>query len=80
MIDVVELSPEYVLKLPPSAASRFHALDRFIIWAEGDTLVLKRITPPSVTDVVAQSPDAEPMTDDEINAIVHEVRQRRRAG
>ena len=50
MIEVAELSPEYVLK------------------------------PPSVTDVVAQSPEAEPMTDDEINAIVHEVRRRRPAG
>jgi hypothetical protein len=80
MIDVAELSPEYVLKLPAAVASRFRASDRFIVWTEGDTVVLKRITPPSVTDVVAQSPQAEPMTDDEINTIVHEVRRRRRAG
>ena len=80
MIEIAELSSEYVLKLPPAAASRFRASDRFIVWTEGDTLYLKRITPPSITDVVAQSPEAEPMEEDEINAIVHEVRRRRRAG
>jgi hypothetical protein len=80
MIEVAELSPEYVLKLPAAVASRFRASDRFIVWTEGDTLVLKRITPPSVTDVVAQAPEAEPMTDDEISAIVHKVRKQRRTG
>jgi hypothetical protein len=80
MIEVAELSPEYVLKLPAAVASRFRASDRFIVWSEGDTLVLKRITPPSVTDGLAQSAEAEPMTDDDINAIVHEVRRQRRAG
>ena len=56
MIEVAELSPEYVLKLPAAVASRFRASDRFIVWTESDTVVLKRITPPSVTDVVAQAP------------------------
>jgi hypothetical protein len=80
MIEVAELSPEYVLKLPAAVASRFRASDRFIVWTEGDTVVLKRITPPSVTDVVAQAPEAEPMTEDEISAIVHKVRKQRRTG
>ncbi|GAB4542471.1 MAG: hypothetical protein Kow0063_34480 [Anaerolineae bacterium] len=44
------------------------------------TLHLKRITPPRVTDIVAQAPDEEPISLEEINEIVHEVRRQRRVG
>ena len=80
MIEIAELSAENTLRLPPMVAARFRASDRFVVWSEGDTLYLKRITPPSVTDIVARAPEGEPMSPDEINAIVHQVRGRRRAG
>jgi hypothetical protein len=63
------------LKLPPGIAERFRPADRFIVWAEGEMLCLKRIKRPPITDIVARAPSGEPMSLDEINEIVHEVRQ-----
>lgn len=37
--------------------------------------LLKRITPPPVTRIVAEAPEGEPLSMDEINEIVHEVRR-----
>lgn len=80
MIQIAELTPQYTLKLPDEILARFRPSDRFVIWAEGDTVYLKRITPPPVTKIVAQAPEEEPLSIDEINEIVHEIRRKRRAG
>ena len=80
MIELAELTASQTLKLPAEIAARFKPADRFVVWVEGDTLYLKRVTPPPVTDVVAQAPEGEPMSLDEINEIVHQVRQQRRTG
>jgi len=77
MIEMAELTAQQTLKLPPDIAARFQPSDRFVVWMEGDTLYLKRITPPSVLDVVEQASEGEPLSLDEINDIVHQVRQRR---
>jgi hypothetical protein len=76
MPDIAELTEQRTLKLPPDIATRFRPSDRFIVWAEGDMLHLKRITPPPVTHIVEQAPEGEPMSLDEINKVVHEVRRR----
>jgi hypothetical protein len=76
MPDIAELTEEQTLKLPPDIAGRFRPSDRFVVWAEGDMLHLKRITPPPVTEIVGQAPEGEPMSLDEINEIVHETRRR----
>lgn len=78
MVEIVELTAPDTLKLPPDIAARFRLSDRFVVWAEGDTLHLKRITPPPVTDIVAQAPEGKPMSQDEIGEIVHQVRRQRR--
>lgn len=80
MIQIAELTSQYTLKLPDEILARFRPSDRFIVWAEGDTVYLKRITPPPVTKIVAQAPEEEPLSMDEINEIVHEIRRKRRAG
>ena len=80
MVELAELTAQQTLKLPAEIAARFKPADRFVVWAEGDTLHLKRVTLPPVTDIVAQAPEGEPMLLDEINEIVHQVRQQRRAG
>jgi hypothetical protein len=36
------------------------------------------MTPPQVTRIVDEAPEGEPMSLDEINEIVHEVRRQRR--
>lgn len=77
MIEIAELTPEYTLKLPPEVASRFRPSDHFIVWSEGDVLHLRRITPPQVTAIVAEAPEGEPLSLQEINDIVHRIRRQR---
>jgi len=79
MVEIAELTSQRTLELPEAIASRFRPADRFVVWVEGDTLYLKRITPPPVTEIVAQAPEGEPLSLDEISDIVHEVRRQRRA-
>jgi len=74
MIDIAELTDTNILKLPAELASQFHVSDRFVVWMSGDTLHLKRITSPAVSDIVAKTPEGEPLSLDEINDIVHQVR------
>ncbi|MEZ4862838.1 MAG: hypothetical protein R3C14_16090 [Caldilineaceae bacterium] len=76
MSELATLNPNHTLELPAAIAKRFQPSDRFIVWMEGDTLHLKRITP-SPLRVVAQAPQDQPFSFDEINDIVHEVRRRR---
>ena len=80
MIQIAELTSQYTLKLPDEIQGRFRPSDRFVVWVDGDTLYLKRITPPPVTKIIAQAPEEEPLSMDEINEIVHQVRRLRRAG
>jgi len=78
-MEIAELTSDDTLKLPAEIAGRFRPLDRFVIWAEGDTLYLKRIAPRSVTSIVAEAPEGQPMSPDEISELVHQARRRRRA-
>lgn len=77
MTEIAELTTGDTLKLPAEVAARFRRSDRFMVWAEGDALYLKRIAPRSVTDIVAEAPPGESMSMEEINDVVHQVRQRR---
>jgi hypothetical protein len=78
MVKIAEMTGKDTLKLPADVAELFRASDRFVVWIEGDTLHLKRMTPPQVTRMVDEAPEGEPMSLDEINEIVHEVRRQRR--
>jgi hypothetical protein len=77
MFEVATLKPNHTLELPVEVAKHFQPADRFIVWQEGDTLHLKRITP-SPLKAVEQAPESEPLSLDEINEIVHEVRRQRK--
>jgi hypothetical protein len=79
MPEIAELTEQLTLKLPPEIAERFRPADRFVVWAEGEMLCLKRITRQPMTQVVEQAPEGEPMSLDEINALVHEVRQQHKS-
>ena len=76
MFEVATLKLNHTLELPVEIAEQFQPSDRFIIWQEGDTLHLKRITP-SPLSAVAQAPADVPLSLGEINEIVHEVRRQR---
>ena len=73
---IVELSPDYTITLPAEIAQRFHPADRFLVWPQGDTLILKRVTLPKVTDIVDTTPSTQPpLTMEEIDDIVHQARK-----
>jgi len=78
MSEVAVLTQNYTLQLPVQIRNLFQPLDRFIVWTDDDMLHLKRLTP-SPLDVVENAPSGEPLSLDEINDIVHEVRRQRRA-
>jgi len=75
MTEIAELTTSDTLRLPAEVAARFRPSDRFMVWAEGDALYLKRIAPRSVTSIVAEAPVGEPMSLEEINDLVHQVRK-----
>jgi len=75
---IVELSLDYKIPLPAEIARGFRPADRFLIWPQGDTVILKRITVPQVTEIVAMTPETHPpFSVEEIDAIVHEARKQR---
>jgi hypothetical protein len=80
MVEIAELTAQHTLRLPAGVADHFRPADRFVVWVEGDTLHLKRITPAPVTSIVAQAPEGEPIPLQEINELVHQVRRQRRTG
>jgi len=75
MVEIAEIISRDTLRLPTEIAAQFRPSDRFVVWAEGDMLHLKRIMPPPVTDIVAKAPEGDPLSLDEINEIVHRLRQ-----
>ena len=78
MMEIAELTTDDTLKLPAEVAGRFQRSDRFLVWADGDALYLKRIAPRSGTKLVAEAPPGEPMSMGEISEAVHQVRRQRR--
>lgn len=78
---VVELGDNHTVTLPDAIARMFKPADRFLVTMQGDTVLLKRISPVNVLDrVEAVQDDEAPPTLDEINAIVHAVRQQYQHG
>jgi hypothetical protein len=78
MPEITELTADNTVKLPIEIASKFRPSDRFMIWTDGDIVYLKRVTPLPVTDIVeqtTQAPNETPLSLDEINDIIHQVRQ-----
>lgn len=77
MFEIAKMTPLRMLELPPAIAEQFGPSDRFIVWVEGDTVHLKRITA-SPLQAVENSQDEDTMSLEEINDIVHEVRRQSR--
>lgn len=78
MFEIAKLTPLRTLELPPAIAAQFAPGDRFVVWVEGDTVHCKRITT-SPLQVVKDAPADDPMTLEEIDAIVHAIRKDREA-
>lgn len=78
MIEIAEITTSGTIRLPAGLASRFRKTDRFVVWTDGDTVHLKRITPRSLTKAVESAPEEPPMSMPEVSEIVHAVRAQRR--
>ncbi len=73
---IVALSRDYTITLPAEVVQRFHPMDRFFVLLQGDTLILKRVTVPSVTEIVETTPSTHPpLTMEEIDDMVHQARK-----
>lgn len=78
MSSIATLSQNNTLQLPVEIAQQFAPSDRFVIWLDGDTMYLKRIMP-SPLDIVDEAPnDDDKISLEELDDIVHEVRENRR--
>ena len=75
MPPIAEVTSTDTIKFPAEIAERLGLKDRFYVWAEGDSLHLKRIAPADVVGIVRDAPQGEPMSLEEINEIVHDVRR-----
>ncbi len=78
MNELAILRRDHTLELPSDVAAHFQPSDRFIIWRDGDTLLLKRVAS-SPLDKAADLPVDDVLSLDEINEIVHKVRRKRSA-
>lgn len=59
-VAIVELAENNTLHLPKALVHGLHAGERFMVLRNGDTIVLKRISPTNVLDRVATLQDDEP--------------------
>lgn len=78
---VAEISVPYLSQL--ETGKRKGSTDVLLAVAKGldltldDLIDLRATTPPAILERVAQAPEEEPMSLDEINTLVHEVRRQR---
>jgi hypothetical protein len=78
---IIEVNQDKTITVPAEVTGKFQPTDRFVVWPQGDMLILKRVKPMRVTEVVANaSEENPPLTLDEIDEIVHAVRQQHRQG
>lgn len=73
---MVTLAEHNILQLPEALLGDLHPGAQFLAMRIGGTILFKCIHPPRITDSVANTPETEsPLTLEEINGIVHEVRR-----
>lgn len=75
----VRVQPDGCVKLPGRIARRFRKNGEFAVWAEGDTIILKRVHPPLPSEFGGRARGAAILMD-EINEEVHRYRRDKRGG
>ncbi|MBI1929237.1 hypothetical protein HYR99_33950 [Candidatus Poribacteria bacterium] len=74
----VELKADNTLKLPHEIARFFNPPETFVIIADSDGVILKRVAQPRLSELAEQVPDSNPPTLEEIADEVHQYRQEKR--
>ncbi len=67
------------LTLPPETAKQIAPNTEFTIISAGDTIILKKITPPRLTEIAARAPKDKAMSLREISGEVQRYRRSKRA-
>ena len=67
------------LTLPPAAMKFVKPNDEFTVIATSDTIILKKVLPPRLSDIAQREPQAQTMPLEEIAREVHRYRRSRRA-
>ncbi len=67
------------LTLPPDTARQIAPNTEFTIISAGDTIILKKITPPRLTEIAERAPKDKPMSLSEISKEVQRYRRSKRA-
>jgi hypothetical protein len=71
----VKVQADGSVKLPPEIRRRFPSLSELAVWAEGDTIVLKRLRPVRPSEIAERAPEPEMP----LGTIATEVHRMRRA-
>jgi hypothetical protein len=74
----VELTADNTLKLPDEIARFFNPPEKFVVIADSDGLVLKRVAKPTLSELAEQVPASNPPSLEEIADEVHKYRQEKR--
>ncbi len=67
------------LTLPPETAKQIAPDTEFTIISAGDTIILKKMTPPRLTEIAARAPKDKQMSLSEISGEVQRYRRSKRA-
>jgi hypothetical protein len=73
-VKAIRIRQDGSLKLPSRILRRFPQRSEMAVWAEGDTIILKRVAPPSLTGIAERRPGRGPS----LKAISAEVNRMRR--
>lgn len=74
----VELTVDNTLKLPDEIASFFNPPEKFVVIADADGIILRRVVKPTLSELAEQVSDSNPPSLEEIADEVHKYRQEKR--
>lgn len=66
------------IALPPMASNWVGQNDELTVFIEGDSLILKRLRPPRLSEIAARAPEDTEMPIDDIVAEIHNYRREKR--
>jgi len=67
------------LTLPPETLQQIKPDDEFTVITTGDTIILKKVTPPRLSEIALRAPRDKAIPLSEISREVHRYRRSRRA-
>lgn len=76
-MNTVKVRRDGSVPLPKAVARRLPAASTLVVWSEGDLVVLKRVSPPRVSEI-AERCSGRAMSLKAVSAEIHRMRRERR--